>query len=69
MQPTCLQLRHISLCMLGAIIGESRQLVANELVEFFQYLVAVVQDCRKITSHFSGIYREDLNSIKKTWRG
>ena len=32
----------------GSIIGENQQLVTNEPVE--------VEDCRKITNHFRGIY-------------
>ena len=39
------------------MIGENRQLVTNELVEFEKYPVEVHQDCRKITNHFRGIYR------------
>ena len=34
-------------------IGENRQLVTDEPVEFEKYLVEV-QDCRKITNHFRG---------------
>ena len=40
--------------------GESRQLVTDEPVE--------VQDCRKITDRFRGIYRVYLNLIKENWR-
>jgi hypothetical protein len=35
----------------GAMIGENRQLVTNEPVEFEKSPVEV-QDCRKITGHF-----------------
>ena len=38
------------------MIGENRQLVTNEPVEFEKKLIEV-QDCRKITDHFEGIYR------------
>ena len=37
------------------MIGENRQLVTNEPVEFEKYPVEV-QDCRKITDHSRGIY-------------
>ena len=40
-----------------SMIGENRQLVTNELVE--------VQDRRKITDHFRGIYRIYPKSIKE----
>jgi hypothetical protein len=38
------------------MIKENRQLVTGELVEFEKQLVEV-QDCRKNTDHFRGIYR------------
>ena len=42
------------------MIGENRRWVTNEPVE--------VQDCRKITDHFRGIYRIHPNSIKENRR-
>jgi hypothetical protein len=48
-------------------IGENRQLVTDEPVEFEKSPVEV-QDCRKITDHFRGIYRMYLNSIKENRR-
>ena len=42
------------------MIGENRQLVTDEPVE--------VQDCRKITGHFRGIYRIYPNLIKENPR-
>ena len=38
------------------MIGENQQLVTNEPIEFEKEPVEV-QDCRKITDHFGGIYR------------
>ena len=38
------------------MIGENRQLVTGEPVEFEKYPVEI-QDCRKINDHFRGIYR------------
>ena len=38
------------------MMGENRQLVSDEPVEFEKYPVEV-QNCRKITDHFKGIYR------------
>ena len=38
------------------MIGENRELLTDEPVE--------VQDCRKITDHFRGIYRMYPNLIK-----
>ena len=38
-----------------SMIGENRQLVTDEPVEFEEKPVEV-QDCRKITDHFRGIY-------------
>ena len=46
---------------------ESRQLVTNEPVEFEKYLVKV-QDCRRITGHFRGIYRIYPNLIQENRR-
>jgi hypothetical protein len=40
----------------GSMIGENRQLVTNELVEFEKYPVEV-QNCKKNIDHFRGIYR------------
>jgi hypothetical protein len=51
----------------GAMIGENRQLVTNEPVEF-QKKPVEVQDCRKITDHFRGIYRIYPNFIKEIRR-
>jgi hypothetical protein len=52
---------------LHAMIGENRQLVPDELVEFEKHPVDV-QDCRKITDHFRGIYRIHPNPIKENRR-
>ena len=49
------------------MIGEHRQLVTNEPVEFEKYPVEV-QDCRKITGHFRGIYRIYPDLIKEYQR-
>ena len=49
------------------MIRENRQLVTYEPVEFEKYPVEV-QDCRKITDHFRGIYRIYLNLIKENRR-
>ena len=49
------------------MIGENRQLVTNELVEFEKLPVEVL-DCRKITNHFKGIYRIYLNLITENQR-
>jgi hypothetical protein len=38
------------------MIGENRQLVTDEPIVFEKYPVEV-QDCRKMTHHFKGIYR------------
>ena len=46
------------------MIGENRQLVTNEPVEFEEYPVEG-QDCRKITDQFRGIYRIYPNLIKR----
>ena len=53
--------------LLEAMIGESRRLVTNEPVEFEKSPVEV-QDCRKITDHFRGIYRIYPNLIKENRR-
>ena len=45
------------------MIGENRQLVTNEVVEFEKEL-GEVQDCMKITNRFRGIYRIYPNLIK-----
>ena len=45
------------------MIGENRQLVTDESVEF-EKLPVEVQDCRKITDHFREIYRIYPNQIK-----
>ena len=49
------------------MIGENRQLVTNEPVEFWEIPVEV-QDCRKITDHYRGIYRIYPNLIKENRR-
>ena len=49
------------------MIGESRQIVTNEPVEF-EKLPVEVQDCRKITDCFRGIYRIFPNLIKENRR-
>ena len=49
------------------MIGEHRQLVTDEPVEFEKQPVEV-QDCRNITDHFRGIYRIYLNLIKANRR-
>ena len=46
------------------MIGENRQLVTNEVVEFEKEL-GEVQDCMKITNRFRGIYRIYPNLIKE----
>ena len=38
------------------MIGENRQLVTDEMVEFEKLPVEVQDYCRKITDHFRGIY-------------
>ena len=40
----------------AAMIGENRQLVTDEPVEFQKQLVEV-QDCRRMIDHFRGVYR------------
>ena len=50
------------------MIGENRRLVTNEPVEFEKQPVEV-QDSRKLTNHFRGIYRiYNPNLIKENWR-
>ena len=49
------------------MIGENRQLVRDELVEFEKQLVEV-QDCRKISDRFRGIHGIFPNSIKENCR-
>jgi hypothetical protein len=39
------------------MIGENRQLVTDEPVGFEKEPPVEVQDCRKFTHHFGGIYR------------
>ena len=51
----------------ATMIGENRQLVTDEPVEFEKEPVEV-QDCRRITDHFRGIYRIYPNLIKENWR-
>ena len=47
--------------------GRIRQLVTDESVEFEKYPVEV-QDCRKVTKNFRGIYRMYPKLIKENWR-
>ena len=49
------------------MIGENRQLVTNELVEFGKQPVEV-EDFRIITHHFRGTYKIYPNSIKGNQR-
>ena len=49
------------------MIGENRQLVTNDPVEFEKEPVEA-QDCMKITNHLRGIYIIFLNSVKEIWR-
>jgi hypothetical protein len=49
------------------MIGENRQLVRNELVEFDKEPVEI-QDCMKIIDHFRGIYGIYPNLIKENRR-
>ena len=44
----------------GSMIGENRELVANEPVEFEKKQPVEVQDCRIITDHFRGIYKKKI---------
>ena len=50
-----------------AMIAENWQLVTDEPVEFEKEPVEV-QDCRKITDHFRGIYRIYSNLVKENRR-
>ena len=54
--------------LFGAMIGENRQVVTNELVEFEKEPVEVHQDFREITDRFRGIYRIYPNLIKENRR-
>ena len=58
-------LKWILINMLVPMIGENRQLVTDEPVEFEEKPVEV-QDCKKITHHYRGIYRINPNLIKET---
>ena len=49
------------------MIRENQQLVSDEPVEFEKQPVEV-QDCRRITDHFRGIYRIYPNLIKENRR-
>ena len=49
------------------MIGENRQLVTDEPVEF-EKLPVKVQDYMKITDHFKGIYRINPNLMKENRR-
>ena len=49
------------------MIRENRHLVPDEPVEFEKQPVEV-QDCRKITDHFGGIYRIYAHFIKENRR-
>ena len=49
------------------MIGENRQLVTNEPIEFEEKPLEV-QDCRKITDHFWGIYEIYPNLTKENQR-
>ena len=59
--------RIFSFGMLASMIGENRQFVTNEPVEFEKKPVAV-EDCRKITDQFRGIYRIYPNLTKEIRR-
>ena len=50
----------LAVFMVTPMIGENRQLVTNEPVE--------VQDCRKITDRFRGIYRIYPNFVRENQR-
>ena len=50
-----------------SMIGENRQLVTNEPVDFEKKPVEV-EDFRKITDHFRGIYRIYPNLMKENQR-
>ena len=49
------------------MIGENRHLVTDEPVEFEKEPVEV-QDCRKSTDHFRGMYRIYANLTKENRR-
>ena len=50
------------------MIGENRQLVTDDPVEFEKYPVEV-EDGRKITNFFGGIYRGIYpNFVNENWR-
>ena len=51
----------------GLMIGKNWQLVTNEPVEFEKWPVEV-QDCRKFTDHFRGVYGIYSNLMKGNWR-
>ena len=50
------------------MVGENRQLVTDEPVEFAKSPVEVHQDCRKVPDHFRGIYRIYPNFIQENRR-
>ena len=50
--------------MAESMIGENRQLVTDEPVEFEIQPVEVHQDCRKFTDQFRGMYRKYPNLMK-----
>ena len=52
---------------INAMIEENRQLVTDELVEFEKEPVEV-EDSRKITDHFRGIYRIHSNLVQEKRR-
>ena len=61
------QIWKVLLYLSKTVIVESQQLVTDESVEFEKYPVEV-QDCKRITDHFRGIYRIYLNLMKENWR-
>ena len=67
---TSLQIRFRTPAQFGLwrpMIGENRELVTDEPVEF-EIEPVEVQDCREITDHFRGIYRIYPNLIKENRR-
>ena len=50
------------------MIGENWQLIIDEPVEFEKKPAVEVQDCKKITGHFRGIFRIYPNLIKENRR-
>ena len=50
------------------ISRENRQLVTNELVEFENNRLKLLQDCMKLNDHFRGIYRIYPNLVKENRR-